>query len=152
MSPDAPERAVARHATGKVRSADDLARVDTLGFRDEALHAVGAVCLLALTTCESGATLGVRVRVFAGEPIESWPAAHPPGAKVEVRGLFLNLPVRRGFLRMKRADAGAAATTALAVASASAAEEATARSAAIVACGLRQECSRSCGHAIDDRL
>ncbi len=56
-SPEDAERAVAPHATSKIRSADDLARVDTLGFRGEALHAIGAVTSLVLTTCESGGPL-----------------------------------------------------------------------------------------------
>ena len=107
MSPEDAERAVGRHATSKIQSADDLARVDTLGFRGEALHAIGAVSSLTLITCEGGATLGARVRVFGGEPVEAGPAAHPPGTTVEVRELFLNLPVRRSFLGTERAEANA---------------------------------------------
>ena len=110
MSPEDAERAVARHATSKIQSADDLARVDTLGFRGEALHAIGAVSSLTLITCEGGATLGARVRVFGGEPVEAGPAAHPPGTTVEVRELFLNLPVRRSFLGTERAEANAVTT------------------------------------------
>jgi DNA mismatch repair protein MutL len=110
MSPEDAERAVGRHATSKILSADDLARVDTLGFRGEALHAIGAVSSLALTTRERSDELGARVSVFAGEIVESLPAAHPPGTTVEVRNLFLNLPVRRGFLGTERAEANAVAT------------------------------------------
>ena len=77
MSSEDAERAVGRHATSKILTADDLARVDTLGFRGEALHAIGAVSSLILTTCERGAEFGVRVGVFAGEIVESAPAAHP---------------------------------------------------------------------------
>ena len=81
--------------------------MDTLGFRGEALHAIGAVSSLTLTTRERGGELGARVSVFAGEIIESAPAAHPPGTTVEVRNLFLNLPVRRGFLGTERSEANA---------------------------------------------
>src|SRR5919107_6201017 len=105
MSSDDAERAVTEHATSKIRTADDLASVISLGFRGEALHAIGAVSSLTLTTCEPGGTTGARVRVFAGEMVESAIAAHPPGTKVEARDLFLNLPVRRGFLGTVRADA-----------------------------------------------
>jgi DNA mismatch repair protein MutL len=91
----------------KIVTADDLARVDTLGFRGEALHAIGAVSSLILTTCERGNELGTRVGVFAGEIVESAPASHQPGTTVEVRNLFLNLPVRRGFLGTQRAEANA---------------------------------------------
>jgi DNA mismatch repair protein MutL len=110
MSPADAERAVGRHATSKIQSADDLARVDTLGFRGEALHAIGAVSSLTLTTCECGARSGFRVVVFAGHPVESSPAAHPPGTTAEVRDLFFNLPVRRGFLGTQRAEANAVST------------------------------------------
>jgi DNA mismatch repair protein MutL len=110
MSREDAERAVGRHATSKIMTADDLARVDTLGFRGEALHAIGAVSSLALTTRERGSELGARVGVFAGEIVESVPAAHSPGTTVEARNLFLNLPVRRGFLGTQRAEANAVST------------------------------------------
>jgi hypothetical protein len=70
MSPEDAGRAVGRHATSKIVTADDLARVDTLGFRGEALHAIGAVSSLTLTTCDRGAGLGARVGVFAGEVVD----------------------------------------------------------------------------------
>ena len=110
MSPEDAGRAVTEHATSKIRTADDLASVISLGFRGEALHAIGAVSSLTLTTCEPGGVTGTRVRVFAGEVVESATAAHPPGTTVEARDLFLNLPVRRGFLGTVRAEANAVAT------------------------------------------
>ncbi len=110
MSPEDAERAIQRHATSKIQTADDLARVVSLGFRGEALHAIGAVSSLALTTQPSGAITGSLVRVFAGEMVESGPAAHPAGTTVEARDLFLNLPVRRGFLGTERAEANAVAS------------------------------------------
>ena len=98
MTPGDAERAVAEHATSKIRTADDLARVESLGFRGEALHAIGSVSHLTLTTNAPGAgATGFRVRVLAGEIVEAGPASHPPGTTVEARELFLNLPVRRGF-------------------------------------------------------
>lgn len=109
MPPDDAGRAVAEHATSKIRTADDLARVESLGFRGEALHAIGSVSHLTLTTNDGG-NPGFRVRVLAGESIESSPASHPPGTTVEARELFLNLPVRRGFLGTVRAEANAVAT------------------------------------------
>ncbi|MDQ3363715.1 MAG: DNA mismatch repair endonuclease MutL, partial [Actinomycetota bacterium] len=104
-------RAVAEHATSKIRTADDLARVESLGFRGEALHAIGSVSHLTLTTNAPGTGgPGFRVRVLAGESLEAGPASHPPGTTVEARELFLNLPVRRGFLGTVRAEANAVAT------------------------------------------
>ncbi len=110
MSAEDAERAVAEHATSKIRTADDLARVESLGFRGEALHAIGSVSALTLTTCERGVPTGSRTGVFAGAPVESGVASHPPGTTVEARDLFLNLPVRRGFLGTVRAEANAVAT------------------------------------------
>ena len=113
MPPDDAERAVAEHATSKIRTADDLARVESLGFRGEALHAIGSVSHLTLTTNPPGAAgPGFRVRVLAGESVEAGPASHPPGTTVEARELFLNLPVRRGFLGTVRAETASVATTA----------------------------------------
>jgi DNA mismatch repair protein MutL len=112
MSPEDAGRSVTEHATSKIRTADDLASIISLGFRGEALHAIGAVSDLTLTTRESGRedSLGARVRVFAGQMVESVSAAHSPGTTVEARDLFLNLPVRRGFLGTVRAEANAVAT------------------------------------------
>jgi DNA mismatch repair protein MutL len=114
MSPEDARRAVAEHARSKIRTADDLASVVSLGFRGEALHTIGAVSDLTLTTRERGKedALGARVRVFAGEMVESAAAAHSPGTTVEARDLFLNLPVRRGFLGTVRAEEESVATTA----------------------------------------
>ena len=107
MSPGDAERAVAQHATSKIQSADDLARVISLGFRGEALHAISSVSSLTLTTRERGARTGVSLRVFAGTITATAPDGREPGTTVEVRDLFLNLPVRRGFLGTVRAEANA---------------------------------------------
>ena len=97
MSPQDAARAVTEHATSKIRTADDLASVISLGFRGEALHAIGAVSHLTLTTRERGAddTLATRVRVSAGKTVESGTAAHSPGTTVEARNLFFNLPAMK---------------------------------------------------------
>jgi DNA mismatch repair protein MutL len=109
MSPEDAERAITEHATSKIRTADDLASVVSLGFRGEALHAIGAVSHLTLTTRRRGAadSLGTRVRVSAGKMAESATAAHPLGTTVEARDLFFDLPVRRGFLGTVRSEANA---------------------------------------------
>jgi DNA mismatch repair protein MutL len=112
MSPEDAERAITEHATSKIRTADDLASVVSLGFRGEALHAIGAVSNLTLTTRQRGAdhALGTRVRVSAGKTVESATAAHYSGTTVEARNLFFNLPVRRGFLGTVRSESNAVAT------------------------------------------
>jgi DNA mismatch repair protein MutL len=97
MSAEDAQRALAEHATSKIRTAEDLAGVGSLGFRGEALHAIGSVSRLALTTNVRGrAGPGFGVRVLAGEVLGRGPASRAPGTTVEARELFLNLPVRRG--------------------------------------------------------
>lgn len=112
MPPEDAEKAVARHATSKISTAEDLARVVSLGFRGEALHAIASVSALTLTTRERGSSggRGTRVRLFAGGPAAVSAASHPGGTTVEARELFLNLPVRRGFLGTERAEANAVAS------------------------------------------
>lgn len=109
MARDDAERAVMRHATSKILTADDLASVRSLGFRGEALHAIGAVSTLTLTTRGAQDAVGARVVVVAGGTVRVSAANHPVGTTVEVRDLFLNLPVRRGFLGSERAEANAVA-------------------------------------------
>jgi DNA mismatch repair protein MutL len=104
MSPGDAERAVARHATSKINSAEDLARDISLGFRGEALHAISSVSALTLTIREAGADNAVRITELAGSSPKRSPAAHALGTTVEVRDLFMNLPVRRGYLGTERAE------------------------------------------------
>lgn len=110
MSEGDAERAIMRHATSKIQTADDLALVESLGFRGEALHAIGAVSHLSLTTRTPGSLRGSRVEVMAGEVAGTKPAGRVPGTTVEVRDLFSNLPVRRGFLGTERAETNAVAS------------------------------------------
>ena len=99
--------ALARHATSKIASLEDLARVRTLGFRGEALPSIASVSRLTLTSRAAGADHGWRVRADGGgAPPEPEPAPHPPGTTVEVRDLFHNVPARRKFLRTARTEAG----------------------------------------------
>ncbi len=110
MSPGDAERATREHATSKIQTADDLARVISLGFRGEALHAISSVSSLTLTTRERGSRTGTRLQVFAGEISETAPDGGAPGTTIEARNLFLNLPVRRGFLGTLRAEVNAVAS------------------------------------------
>jgi len=101
------ELAVTRHATSKIRTGEDLTRLYSLGFRGEALHAIGAVSAMTLTTTPRDGRPGCRVEVLAGELAGVSPAARTAGTTVEARDLFLNLPVRRGFLGTPRSEANA---------------------------------------------
>jgi DNA mismatch repair protein MutL len=91
--------AVLRHATSKIASVDDLARIGTLGFRGEALPSIASVSRFSLRTRRRGADAGAMVRIDGGSPPLLEPAGGPAGTTVEVRDLFYNVPARRKFLR-----------------------------------------------------
>jgi DNA mismatch repair protein MutL len=93
--------AVARHATSKLASAEDLFRIRTLGFRGEALASIGSVARLTLTSLAAGdgVAAGARLRVEGGRagPVE--PFGGPNGTVVRVEDLFFNVPARLKFLK-----------------------------------------------------
>ena len=88
-----------RHATSKLRSADDLEAINTLGFRGEALPSIASVSRLFLRTKTARETEGTEVEFNGGKLIAVRDIAWPGGAEVEVRELFFNIPARRKFLK-----------------------------------------------------
>lgn len=88
-----------RHATSKLRSADDLESINTLGFRGEALPSIASVSRLFLRTKTSRESAGTEVEFNGGKLIAVRDVAWPGGAEVEVRDLFFNIPARRKFLK-----------------------------------------------------
>ncbi len=96
--------AVSRHATSKIRTADDLDGVASLGFRGEALASVASVARLAITSRPEGADQAMRIEIDGGREVAFKPAAHPPGTTVEVTDLFFNTPARRKFLKAERTE------------------------------------------------
>ncbi len=93
-----------RHATSKIRSADDLAAVATLGFRGEALPSIASVARFRLTTRESKGIAGTEIIVNGGKIDVVRDAGEAPGTQIEVRSLFYNLPARRKFLRSENTE------------------------------------------------
>ena len=88
-----------RQATSKIRDVDDIERIDTLGFRGEAIPSIASVSRFTLTTRRPDDEAGTRLVVNAGILAEVADCGAPPGTCVEVRDLFCNVPARRKFLR-----------------------------------------------------
>ena len=103
---DEVARALARHATSKIASLDDLDAIATLGFRGEALPSMASVSRLTLTSRVHGADSAWRVAVEGGVATGPSPAPHPEGTTVEVRDLFYNTPARRRFMRTEKTEFG----------------------------------------------
>ncbi len=93
------ELALARHATSKLRSAEDLFHIQTLGFRGEALASIASVSRLALTSRARDAEVGARLLVEAGHSGELERLGIPAGTVVRVEDLFYNVPARLKFLK-----------------------------------------------------
>jgi len=106
MSRDDALLCLERHATSKVRNADDLFRISTMGFRGEALPSIASVSRFTLTTREreSDSPEATQVIVHGGKILEVRSAGAPSGTSVEVRQLFYNLPARRKFLRTEETE------------------------------------------------
>ncbi|HMK84350.1 MAG TPA: DNA mismatch repair endonuclease MutL, partial [Steroidobacteraceae bacterium] len=96
--------ALARHATSKIASQQDLERVATLGFRGEALPSIASVSRLSLISRSYSADHAWSVEAREGAVGTPVPASHPPGTSVEVRDLFFNVPARRKFLRTETTE------------------------------------------------
>ena len=88
-----------RHATSKIRSAEDLAAVATMGFRGEALPSIASVSRFRLATRPPEADAGTEIRVAGGKIESVAESGGAPGTTIEVESLFYNLPARKKFLR-----------------------------------------------------
>jgi DNA mismatch repair protein MutL len=106
MSRDDALLCLERHATSKIRRAEDLAAIATMGFRGEALPSIASVSRFTLTTREraSDSPEGTQVLISGGKILEVKAAGSAPGTTVEVRQLFFNLPARRKFLRTEETE------------------------------------------------
>ena len=98
--------AVASHATSKISDADDLFRVETLGFRGEALASIAEVSRLAIRSRPADCEAGAELEVVGGKPAPIRPVGCPAGTSIEVRQLFFNTPVRHKFMRTTQTEMG----------------------------------------------
>ena len=95
-----------RHATSKLRTADDLLSISTLGFRGEALPSIAAVSRLLLETRDATEAEGARVEFAGGKLLGVKPAGLPPGTTISVADLFYCVPARRKFLKSDSTELG----------------------------------------------
>jgi DNA mismatch repair protein MutL len=99
MTPRDAKLALERHATSKIATLDDLGRIQSYGFRGEALPSIASVSRFALRTRRRVDDAGTEVLVDGGSAPVVKPCGVAPGTTVEVRDLFFNVPARRKFLR-----------------------------------------------------
>jgi DNA mismatch repair protein MutL len=104
MGPEDARLAIERHATSKIKRADDLAAILTLGFRGEALPSIASVSHFVLRTRARGLTSGTEIRVNGGAVASVTEIGAAEGTVVEVNDLFYNLPARRKFLKSDGAE------------------------------------------------
>ncbi|MDD7317815.1 MAG: DNA mismatch repair endonuclease MutL [Prevotella sp.] len=88
-----------RHATSKIRKADDLFALNTMGFRGEALASIAAVAQVELKTRVEGDEIGTRLSISGSRLVKQEPTSCPVGSNFSVENLFFNVPVRRKFLK-----------------------------------------------------
>ncbi len=96
--------ALARHATSKLTSAEDLFHIATLGFRGEALASIGSVARMTLTSRTRSSPAGMRLRVDGGRAETPQAVGAPAGTVARVEDLFYNVPARLKFLKADRTE------------------------------------------------
>ena len=104
MAPEDARLAIERHATSKIRRADDLVAIRTLGFRGEALPSIASVSHFVLRTRARGHLSATEIRVNGGMVSAAVEVGAPEGTAIEVNDVFYNLPARRKFLKSDAAE------------------------------------------------
>lgn len=99
MSPTDARMAFERHATSKIRQADDLFRIRTMGFRGEALASIASIADVQLKTKRQEDEVGTLIHISGSEVLRQEPVSSPNGTTFQVRNLFYNVPARRKFLK-----------------------------------------------------
>ncbi len=106
MAPEDAKTAFLRHATSKLRTAEDLASISQLGFRGEALAAIASVSRIDLMTKTAGMIGGIGLHLEAGVITEESEAGCPDGTTIIVRDLFFNTPARMKFMKADTVEGG----------------------------------------------
>ena len=106
MAAEDARTAFKRHATSKLRSAEDLSAIGTMGFRGEALAAIASVSRIGLMTKTPGSISGTSLMLEGGEITEESEAGCPDGTTIIVRDLFFNTPARMKFMKSDTVEGG----------------------------------------------
>ena len=106
MTPEDARTAFKRHATSKLRTAEDLSAIATMGFRGEALAAIASVSRIDLMTKTAGSLSGTSLQLEAGVITEDAEAGCPDGTTIIVRDLFFNTPARMKFMKSDTVEGG----------------------------------------------
>lgn len=104
MDEEDAKRCFGRHATSKISCIEDLFRIQTMGFRGEALASIAAVAQVELRTRTTAADTGCYIEVENSHLVKTAPVAAPPGTSVAMKNLFFNVPARRNFLKSNAAE------------------------------------------------
>jgi DNA mismatch repair protein MutL len=111
MAQEDAKTAFLRHATSKLRTAEDLAAISTMGFRGEALAAIASVSRIDLMTKTAGTVSGTSLHLEAGVITEESEAGCPEGTTIIVRDLFFNTPARMKFMKSDTVEGGRVSAT-----------------------------------------
>ena len=113
MSAEDARTAFLRHATSKLRTAEDLAAIGTLGFRGEALAAIASVSRIDLMTKTPGSISGTSLTLEAGKITDEDEVGCPDGTTIIIRDLFYNTPARMKFMKSDSVEGGKVAAAVL---------------------------------------
>ncbi len=106
ISEDDMEIAFERHATSKIRQADDILKVTSMGFRGEALASIAAIANVEMVSRKEDSDIGHRIVVEGGDVLEKTETGAPLGTSITVKNLFYNTPVRYKFLKKDYTESG----------------------------------------------
>ncbi|MBT8279980.1 MAG: DNA mismatch repair endonuclease MutL [Muriicola sp.] len=104
MSPTDARLSFERHATSKIRSAEDLFQLHTKGFRGEALASIAAIAHVDMQTRPEDEELGTHLRIEGSKVVSQEAAVTPKGTSIAVKNLFYNIPARRNFLKSDKVE------------------------------------------------
>ncbi len=106
IEPDDMEYAFERHATSKIRVAEDLENVKSMGFRGEALASIAAISRIEMVSRTPNTEIGYKIVIEGGKILEKGETGCPVGTTITVKNLFFNTPVRYKFLKKDYTEAG----------------------------------------------